>query len=166
MFRSLLLPPVAPTSSDHVLASRPALTRALLLVGCAAALGVAAYFGHPQALLTADPELARLRRGMAIIKAAIALAAVAAIFWRLRWSISFAAAAAYICGAWLVVGSSMFIWQLSYLVGAAAAFHVGAFAIVLAAFRDGKARQRLVRPNPSLNADAHGRAFSPPAVAG
>lgn len=36
----------------------------------------------PESLLQADAELARLLRGMALIKAAIVVAALAALLWR------------------------------------------------------------------------------------
>ena len=59
--------------------------RAALLAGCAAAIGLAAWAGNPADYLQADPALARLLRGMALLKGLIAIAAVGAVFWRFGW---------------------------------------------------------------------------------
>ena len=133
--------------------SRVTILRASMLVGCVCAVAGATAIGHPDTFTQADPDLGRLLRGMALIKAVIALAAVVAVTWRLGWPASNRATGAYVLGAWLVTGSSMLIWQLSFIPAAAIAFHVGAFAIVIAAWRDDKVGQRLARPNPAVNAD-------------
>jgi hypothetical protein len=127
-----------------------------MLVGCVCAVAAATAIGHPDAFTRADPELGRLLRGMALIKAVIALAAIVAVTWRLGWPVSGRATGAYVLGAWLVAGSSMLIWQLTFIPAAAIAFHVGAFGIVIAAWRDDIIGQRFARPNPSVNRTAAG----------
>lgn len=155
---SLYSPAPTPTLRCAGRASRPTTLRASLLVGIMVAIACAAAIGHPESLVRADAELARLLRGMALIKGFIALAAVAAILWRFGWSASRGATVAYTTGAWLIAGGSMLIWQLTYIPAAAIAFHVGAFAIVFAACRDDVVRQRALRPN--LAVDRAGRFMS------
>jgi hypothetical protein len=116
----------------------PSLLRALLLLGCAAAIGVALGFGDPAPSLRADPELAVLLRGMALIKAGIVMAALAAIAWRLGHPIGRATALAYLAGAWLTAAATALIWQLSAITLAAALFHVGALALLVVAYTDRK----------------------------
>ncbi len=114
----------------------PAARRAILLIGCFASVAAAAWLGEPAAMVRADPELAYLLRGMAAIKAAIVLAAVGVLLWRLGRPLPQRIAAAYAVGAWLIAGSSMLIWQLSLIPLAAVAFHVGEFTLLFAAWRD------------------------------
>jgi hypothetical protein len=118
---------------------RPSLAttgRILLIGGCALAIGIVAGVAEPSAYLQADPGLARLLRGMALIKGAIAIGAVSAVFWRMAWPISGPVAALYVIGAWLLAGSTMMIWQLSSIGLAALLFHVAAAAMLLVAWRE------------------------------
>ena len=107
-----------------------------LILGCAAAIGVAAWSGDPSGYLQADPALARLLRGMALIKGMIATAAAGIVFARLAWPVSRAAAAGYLAGCWALAGSSALIWQLSYIVPAALLFHAAALALLLLGWRE------------------------------
>jgi hypothetical protein len=111
-------------------------SRAMLVVGCALTLILAARLGRPAAYLAADPALARLLRGMAVIKGAAVLAAFAAVFWRLGWRASLGSAAAYLTTTWLLAGSTMLIWQLTWIPAAAVLFHGALIAILVAAWRD------------------------------
>jgi hypothetical protein len=108
----------------------------LLLAGCAlVALGANA-LGDPAFLLTADPDLAILLRGMALIKAALVAAGLAILWWRFRWPVSTGVAAGYLMGACLVTGATMMIWQLTYIAASAAAFHIGELTLLVLAWRD------------------------------
>jgi hypothetical protein len=100
------------------------------------AVGIAAWLGDPSGYLHADPALARLLRGMALIKGMIALAAVSAVFWRLTWSVSKPVAASYLIASWAITGSTMLIWQLSYIVPAALLFHAAALSLLLVSWRE------------------------------
>ena len=112
------------------------LLRGGLVSGCAMTIGIAAWLGDPVDYLRADPALARLLRGMALIKGMIAIAVVGAVFWRLAWPVSRTAGAAYLFCSWAVVGSTMLIWQLSYIVPAALLFHVAALSLLLVSWRE------------------------------
>jgi|GEM_PF-1343706 len=110
------------------------LSRSSLIVVCVAAMAIAAHVGAPSTLLHDDPELAHLLRGMALIKATIALAAVALSWWRFRRPTPRVAAAIYIVAAGLMVGATISIWQLSSLLLAAVVFHLGLFALLVVAW--------------------------------
>ncbi|MEM8609849.1 MAG: hypothetical protein AAGF92_22320 [Myxococcota bacterium] len=118
----------------------PALRRlwlgALLLGGCALAMMVAAAMGRPEPLLQADPELARLLRGMALIKVGLVVAALAALLWRFGRPLSNGLTGAYLAGAWAAAGACMLIWQLEFLRTAVVTFHLGELTLLLAAWRD------------------------------
>jgi hypothetical protein len=108
----------------------------MLLGGCLVAVLAAAAVGRPEPLLQADPELARLLRGMALIKAAIVVASLAALLWRFGRPLSNGLAGAYLAGAWAAAGASMMIWQLGFIPSAAVLFHLGELTLLVAAWRD------------------------------
>lgn len=117
-------------------ASHIAVLRATLLAGCAASVAAAAWVGRPESVLATDPELARLLRGMALIKAMMVATALALLLWRFGRPISSAYAGAYMAGAWLAAAGSMGIWQLTHIPAAAIGFHVGEIAFLVLAWRD------------------------------
>lgn len=117
-------------------ASRRLRLGGMLLGGCVLAVVAAAAVGRPEPLLQADPELARLLRGMALIKAAIVVAALAALLWRFGRPLSHGLTGAYLAGAWAAAGASMLIWQLELIPAAAVAFHLGELTLLVAAWRD------------------------------
>jgi hypothetical protein len=123
-------------SAELNLASHCALPRALLILGCIAAAAIAAWLGQPERYLEADVALAHVLRGMALIKASIVVAAIAVLLWRFRHPLSPRMAAFYLAGVWLLAGASMMIWQLTLIPVAAISFHVGAIALLVAAWRD------------------------------
>ena len=114
----------------------PATLRTLLIAGCALAIGLAAWAGDPSAYLHADPALARLLRCMALIKGVIALAAVGAVLWRLKWPISAGLYLAYMLGSCVIVGATMLVWQLTAIVLAAVLFHACALGMLLLGWRE------------------------------
>jgi len=67
------------SSGSNTIASvkRPLMLRSLMLASCVAAAVAAGTYGHPEILLQTDSDLARLLRGLALIKAAILAAALA-----------------------------------------------------------------------------------------
>ena len=128
-------------AATQSITANPALSLGTVLVpGCAAVAAVTAVIGEPSPLLLADPELAVLLRGMAIIKGAILVVAVALLLWRFGRPVSQPAAAAYALGTWLAVGATVLIWQLTFIPTAAVLFHLGELAVLVTAFREGYAR--------------------------
>jgi hypothetical protein len=117
-------------------ASRRLRLGGMLLGGCVLAVLAAAAVGRPEPLLQADPELARLLRGMALIKAAIVVAALAALLWRVGRPLSDGLTGAYLAGAWSAAGACMLIWQLDFIPTAIVMFHLGELTLLVAAWRD------------------------------
>jgi hypothetical protein len=130
---------LAPAASTSAVPG-PLALRAALAVGCAAAVGVGLWAGHPQAFQEADPDLARLLRGMAALKALIVLPAVGVVWWRAGHPLGWRLAVVYLGGAVVMTGASVFIWQLTSLALAAVAFHAAGLAMLVAAFGDGQER--------------------------
>jgi hypothetical protein len=128
-------PAAAPVASGAPSAAF-SLLRVGLISGCAVAMGIAVLAGDPSGYLRADPDLARLLRGMALIKGMIVIGAVAAVFWRLAWPVSRSAAATYLVSSWALAGSTMLIWQLSHIVAAALVFHAAALSILWVSWRE------------------------------
>jgi hypothetical protein len=114
-----------------------AFLRSLLVLGCLLSAIAAASLADSASLVRADPQLALLLRGMALIKGTVVLAACALLFWRFGHPVRRRTAAAYIFGTGLLSGASMLIWQLSYIPFAALVFHAAACWVLIAAWRDG-----------------------------
>jgi len=110
--------------------------RAVVIVACALAIGAAAWFGDPSGYLQADPALARLLRGMALIKGAAVIAAVGAVLWRFGFPVSKPVALAYALGSGVLAGSTMLIWKLTLIPFAAVLFHASALAMLIVGWRE------------------------------
>jgi hypothetical protein len=114
----------------------PALWRGAVIAACVIAIGAAAWFGDPRDYVQADPALARLLRGMALIKALIALAAIAAVLWRFRFPVLPPVAIGYVLGSAVLAGSTMCIWQLSFIPQAAVLFHMAGVGMLVVGWRE------------------------------
>ncbi len=91
----------------------------------------------------AGPELTRLMRGMAAIKALMALGAGAAVLWRLGAPPTLPWFAAYsLACAGMAAGPGL-IWNMEYLRTGAFLLHGGLFAAVVLLWRDPAMGQRL-----------------------
>ncbi len=110
------------------------LLRALLVGGVLAAIATAAGSGDPTAQLRADPSLATLLRGMAIIKALLTVAAAGALWWRFARPIAHPVAAAYLAGTWSMAAASMVVWRLSHIGVGALGFHAGELTVLFVAW--------------------------------
>jgi hypothetical protein len=132
----------------------------MLVAGCALAIGIAMRTTDPAAYIAADPALARLLRGMAVIKGAAVLGAVFAVFWRFGWRVSLPVSLSYIAGSWLLAGTTMLIWQLTLIPPAAVVFHAALIAMLVTAWRDDNKRRHVPYPTPSRSSDV-----VPPAAA-
>jgi len=107
-----------------------------LIAACCLSVGLALWQADPSPYLLADPGLARLLRGMALIKGMIAIAAASAVYWRLALPASGTVAALYVISSSVLMGSSMLIWQLSHIGPAALLFHGAALSMLVVAWRE------------------------------
>ena len=109
--------------------------RLVLAVAFGAAVGL--IVGDPSARLAADPELARLLRGMALIKALLIAVGLRVLWWRFGLAIEPVRARAYVaCLAFMAFAAGL-AWQLSYLPILTLAFHGALLSLGVLAWRDG-----------------------------
>jgi len=117
-------------------AARTTRLRIITVAACALSIGAAGWIGDPSGYLQADLALAHLLRGMAVIKGMLALAALGAVLWRFGWPVSKPVAFGYAFGSSVLAGSTMLIWQLSFIPLAAVLFHVAAAAMLIIGWRE------------------------------
>ncbi len=135
---------IASTEERYASVWRRAAVAALSIVSLGAALGIGAMTADP-AVRAADPDLARLLKGMMFIKGVLALAATAAIGWRAgiaapsAWALGYALTLA---AMWSGVGA---MWHISHAGFAAVALHGGFFAALVLLFRDPKVERALAQ---------------------
>lgn len=86
--------------------------------------------------VAADPELARLLRGMAVLKLGIAAAAMALLGWRLGQPMRPLVAGGGLISAALLVSGPVLIWRIAPLATGALLFHAGVAMLCWAAWRD------------------------------
>ncbi len=119
--------------------------RLQLLAGCAFAIGAAALIGDPSSFAAADPELALLLRGMATIKGSLVAAAAALALWRFGLPIGTMMATGYAVGVLAMAFATVLVWQLSFIVPAAALFHAAGLLLLVVAWRDDGRRSLFAR---------------------
>ncbi len=121
--------------------------RLLMAVIVGAAIIVGYFITSPDvaahAAAQAGPELTRLMRGMAAIKTLLAIAAGAAVFWRLGAPASLPWFAAYSLTCAAMASGPGVIWNMEYLRTGALLLHGGLFASVVLLWRDPAMSQRL-----------------------
>ncbi len=131
----------SPAASQHARAIqvRAHLRRLSVLAACAftsAAVLVLADKGDVQ---IADPGLANLLRGMAIIKTVILVCVGAAIWWRLGSPIGARLAAGYGVAAAMATGGAALVWSMTGLAIAPFLFDGGLLAFLVLALCDDNA---------------------------
>jgi hypothetical protein len=125
----------------------PALARGLLFLVIAAAaaagaLGVASP-ASSLAVAHAGTELTRLLRFMAVLKAGIAVAAGAAVFWRLGAGVTLPWFAAYAAACAAMAAGPGVIWAMVHVGLGAVLLHGGLLAVILLLWRDSGTAGRL-----------------------
>jgi hypothetical protein len=125
------------------------------LVGAVLAAGVCGYLAtgtvaEAQSIQAAGPELTRLLRGMALIKALIAAIMAVAVFWRLQFPIPPVPLAAYITACAAMAAGPFLVWDMAHIIAGAVLLHAGLLAAVLLGWRDDVASEavmgRMSRP--------------------
>ncbi|MEM1106428.1 MAG: hypothetical protein AAGH87_08555 [Pseudomonadota bacterium] len=121
--------------------------RALVLASLAAGAGLAALAISPgasvAAIEAAGPELTRLLRGMAMIKAVLAGALLAGIHWRMAAPISALGLSVYSAAALALGAGFVMTWSLALPGAGAALLHLGLFGGLIWLARDPAVGQRL-----------------------
>jgi len=132
--RALPLAGAAGRRSAFLLFAAAGLAAGFMLTGQAAAAEAARLAGE---------DLTRLLRGMAAIKAAIILPALAAILWRLGTPASPALFGAYTASAAAMTLSIGLIWHMAHVGPGALLMHAGLIGTLVLLFRDKAVGQRL-----------------------
>jgi hypothetical protein len=130
---------VPETTSRRAVGARSAALgwRGRLLVAVALGAGVGLVVGDPSARLAADAELARLLRGMALVKALLIAVGVRVLWWRFGLRIEPVRARAYVAALAFMAFAAGLAWQLSYLPVLTLAFHGALLSLGVLAWRDG-----------------------------
>ncbi len=122
----------AATSDSSAAGRHPAvLFRAGMLLGLLIAAAATASITAPlSAAGGTEPELLNLLRGMVLIKASMAAAAVAFIFWRFGRPIGKSNAVCYTLAAMLLVSAVVWLWSLASVLLASLLFYASLAGIV------------------------------------
>lgn len=139
------LPRTASVRGEALQRSGPPAARSLILTaaGLAALASVLIVHAgaHPAAL--GDPALTRLLRAMALIKASMAAAVIAAMVWRLGAPASPAALLGYAAAAAAMASGPVLIWGMTNLVSGTLLLHGGLISGLLLLWRDPATSERL-----------------------
>ena len=137
---SLLPVHLAPASATAPRISASLLWR-MALLGVALAAAALPIALLPQgAVFSADPALGRLLRGMAALKALMAVGAAAAVWWRLGRPIAAPFAGGYLGVVTALAAATGLVWQAAAPHVAGALFHGGLLTLAILALRDGMGR--------------------------
>lgn len=121
--------------------------RGLLLAALFAGAGIAAWAtGRPEAAeaaARAGDELTRLLRCMALLKAAMAAAALGAVWWRLALPAGALRLAAYLAAGAAAAAGPVLIWGMVHLGLGSLLLHGGLFASLVLLWRDPDVAARL-----------------------
>jgi hypothetical protein len=122
--------------------------RTVLVVGSIAA-AAAVWFAASRVGQAAEPELAVLLRGMAVIKGLLATSALGLVWWRLGQPVSALTAVAYIACTWSLFVASVLIWQLAFIVAGAVLFHAAGLLGLVVALHENRSMLRFGRQAPN-----------------
>jgi hypothetical protein len=129
-----------PASAGRRATLSPRMAQGLVLAAVTAAALTAALLIDPaaaaRAAAQAEPGLTGLLRGMAAIKAAMALAALGGVVWRLRMPAPATWVAAYALAGAAMAAGPVLIWAIAPLVAGAALLHAGLAATLVLLWRD------------------------------
>ena len=135
-----------PAAKAATPAGLPPFAAQLVLLGatCAAlAGGLLANGGSAHDVAQAGPDLTRLLRAMAGIKALMAACAVAVVLWRLQTPVSAWRLSLYALAAAGMAAGPGLIWGMAHVASGAFALHAGLIACVLLLWRDPEVGRRL-----------------------
>lgn len=110
--------------------------RAALLAGCVLSVALAVWVSDPVGSFYGDPTLAKLLRGMAMIKGFAVVAAVSALLWRFGQRVTARVAISYCLSAWGMTVTTMLIWRLTRIPFDAIVFHVALAGLLVTAWGD------------------------------
>ena len=129
-------PNAKPMASDRDDLKSALRVRLAFLGACALAAVAATLYAGTGGVQSADPDLAKLLKGMAIIKTLILLAVGALIWWRLGSPIRPTFSAGYIIFGAIGVAGAALVWNMTGLGLAPFLFDGGLLGFLILALRD------------------------------
>lgn len=130
-------PPAASSPIYHV--AQPRFARVMLAATVGLVCTIAFVMGGGEAAaraVAADPELTRLLRGMAILKALLSLAAISLAAWRVGYPSDPRLPAGLVASAALMAAGSVLIWLVAPIVAGAVLFHAGLILLLVLCWAD------------------------------
>ena len=134
-------------------ATRAARRRAGLVAAVLLAVAAAVLLGQPRPDLAADPDLAFVLRGMGAIKAVIALAVLALLWWQVAGPITMPHLLGYLAAGALLAASAVLVLKLAVLLATSIVFHATLLTLGLMALGDGNLRHGTLRAGVGLPSD-------------
>ncbi len=114
--------------------------RGILTASVALAIVAAFLAGHDaasaRAVASAEPELTRLLRFMAVVKAILGAGAILLVWWRLAYPATLRTMLAYITAGALMAAAPGLIWSMAHVVSGAVLFHAGLALLLLVCWGD------------------------------
>lgn len=124
--------------------------RVALALAILAAVALAAWLGEPRPSILADADLTFLLRGMALIKAAIAAAVMALVYWQAGHVTSQRRFIAYVIATAVLAATAVLVWQLAVLQATSVVFHATLLILGFLALGDVTLRKSLRRGSRDL----------------
>ena len=142
----------------------PEVARAVLLLLIAASIAAGLLVDDAtvsrQAISAAGADLTRLLRMMAMLKAGLALAACAAVFWRLATVVTPVRLAAYAVACGAMAAGPVLIWNMAHVVGGAVLLHGGLASAIMLVWRDPAVADRLAAMSAARQQGGRARSFA------
>lgn len=138
--------PEPPASSPVHQVAQPRFARAMLAATVGLTCTIAYVMGGGEAAVraaAADPELTRLLRGMAVLKALLSLAAISLVAWRVAYPSGPRLPAGLIASTGLMAAGSVLIWQVAPIVAGAVLFHTGLILLLVLCWADDSGARNL-----------------------
>ena len=125
------------------------LWRGILAASVGLAIAVAFLAGQDaasvRAVESAGPELTRLLRFMAAVKAVLAIGGIALVWWRSAYPATRRAMLAYVAACLSMAVAPGLIWSVAHVALGAILFHAGLALLLLVCWTDGASTQDLFR---------------------
>lgn len=139
---SIILAAIPPDATDRANPIPAAAARGVILIASLAGLAAAILWGDHAAI---DPDLARLLRAMALIKAGMAVVLLLVLWWRLAAPVTPIRLIFYQLASMMMAAGPRLIWDFAHIGLGAALLHGGLFALLVMLWRDPATLAELTR---------------------
>ena len=116
-----------------------------VVLAVAAAFAVGQDAASASAVEVAGPDLTRLLRFMAVVKASLAAGAVGLVWWRSGYPATLRSMLSYAVACLLMAAAPGLIWSMAHVALAAVMFHAGLALLLLVCWTDRGSARDLIR---------------------